>query len=136
MSKSSIDAEVNNSIFRKDYVNIIAIRRELSQLSPGRLYNDGSDYLPGQCLAREVSSGMFKRWSAVSGGTYDTPCVLFESVLTSNFDASVTGGALARVIMSTAGVYKSKLVNYDSGFKTAIGAKEMTDATSITLVKF
>lgn len=136
MSKSSIDAEVNNSIFRKDYVNIIAIRRELSQLSPARLFNDGASYFPGQCLVRDTSSGQFKRWSAASGGSYDTPCVLFESVLTSNFDASVTGGALARAIMSTAGVFKSKLVNYDAGFKTAIGAKEMTDATGITLVKF
>jgi len=136
MSKSAIDAEVNNSIFRKDFAAIIALRRDLAQISPARLYNDGSDYLAGQCLVRVVSSGQFRRWSAASGLSYDTPCVLFEDVLTSNFDAAVTGGALARAIMETAGVYKSKLIDYDSNFKTAVGGREITDASAITVVKF
>lgn len=136
MSKSSIDAEINNQIFRKDFPNIIAVRRDLANIEAGRLFNDGNDYLPGECLVRVTSTGMFKRWSAASGGTYDTPCVLFETVSSYQFDSTVTGGALARIIFSSAGVYKSKLIDYDAGFKTAIGGKELTGADGVTVVKF
>lgn len=136
MSKSSIDAEVNNQIFRKDFAAIIAIRRDLAQISPVRLFNDGNDYVAGQCLVRVTSSGVFKRWSAASGGTYDSPCILFEDVLAYQFDSTVTGGALARAIMEAAGVYKSKLIDYDSNWKTQAAGREITDASGTTVVKF
>lgn len=136
MSKSGIDAEINNQIFRKDFTAIIALRRDLAQLSPVRLVGDGNDYLAGQCLVRVTSTGEFKRFSAASGGAYDSPCVLFENVLAYEFDATVTGGSLARAIMSTAGVYKNKLVDYNATFKTAIVGKEITDASGVTVVKF
>lgn len=136
MSKSGIDAEINNSIFRKDFGAIIAIRRDLAQISPVRLHNDGNDYFMGQCLVRKPSDGQFYRWSAASGGSYDSPCVLFEDVLAYQFDSVVTGGALARGIMEAAGVFKSKLVGYDAGFKTAVAGREITDASGVTVVKF
>lgn len=138
MSKSAIDAEVNNSIFRKDFPMVIALRRDLAQLSPARLHADGNDYVAGQVLARKVADGEFYRWSAVSGlpasGT-DTQCVLFETVLSSDFESTVTGGTLARVLMS-AYVFKSKLIDYVSGSSLGSGAKEQTDATGLTVVKF
>lgn len=136
MSKSAIDSEINNQIFRKDYPMVIALRRDLTQLSPVRLAGDGNDFIAGQCLARNTSTGEFQRFSAVSGGSYDTPCVLFQSVLAYEFDATVTSGTLARAIMSAAGLYKSKLIDYNSAFKTAISGREITDATGLTVVKF
>lgn len=137
MSKSNIDAEVNNQIFRKDFPMVIASRRELATIAPGRLFQDGNDYLPGQCLVRVTSTGQFKRWSAASGGSFDSPCILFEPVLAYQQDSTVTGGALARLISSAeGGVYKSQLVDYNSGFKTALAGKEFTDATGVTVVKF
>ena len=136
MSKSAVDAEINNSIFRRDQGAIIALRRELAQISPIRLFDDSATYFMGQCLAREVSSGQFKRWSAVSGLSYDSPCVLFADVLSSEFDTTVTGGSLARGIMEAAGVFKSRLISYDANFKAAIGGREITDASGVTYVKF
>lgn len=134
MSKSGIDAEVNNQIFRKDFSAIIAKRRDLASISPVRLFNDGDDYLAGEVLAR-VASGMFKRWSAASGVTNDSACVLFENVLAYEFDSTVTGGSLARAVVAGY-VYKDKLIDYDSGAKTALAAVEQTDASGITVVKF
>ena len=136
MSKSAIDAEINNQIFRKNFGAIIAIRRDLAQISPVRLYNDGAAYYMGQCLARNTGTGEFQRWSTVSGGSYDSPCVLFEDVLTYQFESAVTGGALARGLMECAGAFKSKLINYDANWKSAAVAKEITDATGLTVVKF
>lgn len=135
MSKSAIDAEINNQIFRKDFGAVIAMRRDLASLQPARLFNDGNPYYMGQCLARDTSSGVFKRWSAVSGSANDSPCVLFEDVLAYQFDATVTGGALARVL-TAAYVFKDKLVDYSAGFKTAVVGKEITDASGVTVVKF
>lgn len=135
MSKSGIDAEVNNQIFRKDFGAIIALRRDLAQISPVRLYDDGASYYMGECLARNTSTGEFQRWSAVSGGSYDTPCVLFEDVLSYQFDATVTGGALARAVMAGY-VFKTKLVDYNSQFLTAVGGRVMTDASGVAVVKF
>lgn len=135
MSKSGIDAEVNNQIFRKDFSAIIAKRRDLASIGPVRLYDDSNDYLAGEVLARITSTGVFKRWSAASGASYDSVCVLFENVLAYEFDATVTGGALARAIMGGY-VYKDKLVDYDSGAKSAMAAVEQTDASGVTVVKF
>ena len=135
MSKSAIDAEVNNNIFRKDYPMVIALRRDLAQISPVRLKADGNDYIAGQCLARRVSTGMFERWSAVSGATNDSQCVLFQSVLAYEFDAAVTGGALARAIFSGF-VFQSKLIDYVAGSSLGSGAKAQTDASGLTVVKF
>lgn len=137
MSKSAIDAEVNNQIFRKDWAAIIAYRRDLATIEPVRLQYDANGYPAGQCLARVTSTGVFGKYSAVSGLSIDTPCVLFESVIaadegTPGVDAP-TGGALARAIFAGY-VYKSKLLDYTG--PSQLGGKEMTDATGITVVKF
>lgn len=134
MAKSAIDAEVNNQIFRKDWPAIIAMRRDLAQISPVRLKNDGNDYLAGQALARKTSDSLFYRWSAISGGTYDSPCILMETVTTDSED-NAASAALARAIFAGY-VYKSKLTDYDANWKTAAVAVEKTDATQITVVKF
>lgn len=135
MSKSSIDSEVNNQIFRKDYPVVIAKRRELASLAPVRLAGDGADFIAGTAIARETSSGKFKRWTAVSGGTYDTPCVLFESVPAYQFDSAVTGGALARAVVQGY-VYQGSLVGSNTQFITALGGVIQTDASQVAIVKF
>ncbi len=137
MSKSAIDAEVNNQIFRKDWSAIIAYRRDLATIEPVRLTYDSSGYLAGQVLARVTSTGVFGKFSSVSGGSYDSVCVLFENVTSSDEgtpgSTAPTGGALARAIFAGY-VYKDKLVDYVNAAQ--LGGKEMTDATQITVVKF
>lgn len=135
MAKSAVDAEVKNQIFRKDFSAIIAMRRDLAQLSGARLKYDASGYAAGQVLARRTSTGVFEKWSSVSGASNDTACVLFENVIAADLDSTLTGGSLARVIMGGY-VYKDALVEYDANAKTALGGVEQTDATGITVVKF
>lgn len=135
MSKTAIDAEVNNQIFRTDWSAIIALRRDLAQISPVRLKYDANGYPAGQVLARRTSTGVFEKWSSVSGASYDTPCILFQNIIAADEDSTLTGGALARGIMAGF-VYKNALTEYDAGAKTALVAKEQTDATGITVVKF
>lgn len=133
MGKTVLDANVNNEIFRKDWTAIIAKRRDLASISAARMKLDQDGYNAGQVVARKVSDGLFYKWSAVSGGAYDTVSVLFEDVTAD--DQSATGGDLARII--TAGyVYKDKLTEYDSTAKTQMGAVEQTDASGVTIVKF
>lgn len=135
MLKSAIDAEVNNQIFRKDFSAIIALRRDLAQISPVRLKYSASDYLAGQMLVRKSSDGLFYRFSAASGTAYDTPCVLFEDVLAANQDtAQTTGASLARAIMAGY-VYKTKLIDYVASAVSGV-FREQTDATNVTVVKF
>lgn len=137
MSKSAIDATVNNSIFRKDWASIIAYRRDLATIEPVRLAYDAAGYFAGQVIARVTSTGVFGKWSAVSGSSTDSTCILSET-LTPNDEGisgvdAPTGGSLARAIFAGY-VFKSKLLDYTG--PTQLGGKEMTDATGITVVKF
>lgn len=133
MGKTVLDANVNNEIFRKDWTSVIAKRRDLASILGARLKLDTNGYNAGQVVARRVSTGLFEKWSAVSGASYDTVSVLFEDVTAD--DQSATGGDLARVVVGGY-VFKDKLVNYDSTAKTQMGAIEQTGADGVTIVKF
>lgn len=143
MGKSAIDATVNNQVFRKDWAAIIAMKRELATIQPVRLKLDSNGYEAGQVIARVSASGggflagQFGKWSAVSGLSTDTVCVLGETITptdegVSGVDAP-TGGSLARAIMGGY-VYKTKLIDYTGA--SQLSGKELTDATGITVVKF
>lgn len=132
MAKSSIDANVNNEIFRKNWTCIIALKRELAVLSPVRLAYEAGGWTAGQVLARNTVTGLFEKYSAASG-TYDASCVLFEDVDTT--DQAATGGALARGIFSGA-LFKDALIDYDANAKTELNARDWTDASSTNIMQF
>ena len=145
----SQDAKFNKQIFRKDNPIILACRRDQAVFLSARILYDGDDYLPGQALVRlntGGNSGLFQRWSAASGASYDSPCVLFDQSLAvdqlADFGGSspVGGGAsgagvLVRVL-TKALVYKSMLVEADAGFKTQLKSTDVTDAAGVTITKF
>ena len=136
------DAKFSGSLFRKDNRVILACRRDKAEFMGARIVYDGADYHPGQVLVRKASDGLFYRFSAASGGSYDSPCVLFDDVLVADFQSegapSATGvqaAPLARVLMA-ADVYTSLLVDYDSNAKTALKSKDMVDAAGVAITKF
>lgn len=136
---SSIDARYNSEIFRKNHPIILAIRRELAVILPGRLDNVSADYAAGQVVARDTSDGLFKKWSAVSGGTYDTVSVLLEdAAYPEDFvegETGVTGSALARIC--TAGyVFKDKLTELDAQAISDMAAKTIVGAGGTNILKF
>lgn len=132
MGKSTLDAVVNNEIFRKNWASIIAMRRDLASLQPVRLVYRAEGYLAGQVLGRITASGLYDKFSQVSG-TSTATAILFEDIEDSNQPA--TGGALARGI--TAGyVFTDKLLDYSATAKTQLLAKDITDASGISVTKF
>lgn len=132
MAKSPIDATVSNEIFRNDQTLVLAKRRDLASLSPGRLASKSGGYLAGTVLAYNTVTGLFEDYAAASA-TYDAQAILFESVRES--DLGATGGALARLLVAGY-VYKDALTSYDAGAKGDLGAHEQNDASGVTIVKF
>jgi hypothetical protein len=140
----SQDALFNNQIFRKDNPIILACRRDQAVFMGARVIYDSTGYLPGNCLVRVTSTGLFSKWSAASGGTYDSPCVMFDQLTNDQETAGFTGGvstgvsgaSLVRVLTAAKGVYTANLIDYDSNFKTQLKSKDMTDAGGVGITLF
>lgn len=133
MAKSPLDADVVTEVVRFDQPIILATRRDLAEIRPARLKVDLTGYRAGQVLARRVSTGEFEKWSAVSGASYDTVCILFESLTA--LDQPATGTALARVIAGGR-VYTSRCIELDATARTQLGARDQTDARGVAILKF
>lgn len=133
MGKSAVDANINNQIFRNDFSQVIAMRRDLAEISPVRIKDVSADYPAGQLLAYNSSTGQYEKYSAAASGSKAATCILFETVTSDEFSA--TAGALARAIFGGY-VYKNALTNYDAGSKSQIGASEFVIASGETIVKF
>lgn len=139
---ASQDALFNSSIFRKDNPIILAARRELAKFIGVRLAYDAAGYKPGQCLVRKVSDGLFYKFSAASGSTYDSACVLFDQVTVDQEQAN-GGGTQSGVAASTLSraligglVYTGLLLDYDSTMKSALSAKDVTPAGGVQMTSF
>lgn len=132
MAKSAIDANVNTQIFRKDWPMILALKRELAQISPVRLVLSSTGYTAGQVLGTTTTPGMFDKWSNVSG-TGVVSCILFESINSS--DQPATGGELARAVFSGF-VYTNMLIDYNATAKSGLNARDRTDATLLQITQF
>lgn len=121
----NLDAKVDNEIFRKDFPIILALNRHLAKITPVRLAHDTDGYPAGQCLARNQSTGYFEKFSAVSGGSIDSHCILFESIDGEQFTGS-TGTAVGRGLVA-ADVYEDNCTDLDATFKTAIGGRTIVN---------
>jgi hypothetical protein len=139
----SQDALFSGSIFRKDNPIILACRRDLAAFMGARLVYSAYDYMPGQALVRVTSTGLFDRWSNASGGTYDSPCVLFDQVTNPAQQENSAGGTLSGVSGSTLAralikgiVYTANLIDADSGFKTALKSIDRFDSAATQLTTF
>lgn len=134
MSKSAIDANIQNQIFRNDFAQVIASGRASAKIHPIRLkVLSSEDYPAGQVLALNTSTGLYEKFSTASG-SYDAACVLMTKV--SEDEQSATGGALARGIFGGCDLYKDALTDYDSGAASDLNAREITIAGGTDLVVF
>lgn len=135
----SIDARYSGEIFRKNHPIILAMRRDLAVIRPARVDNISAAYSAGQVLGRDPADGLFKKWSAVSGGSYDTVCILLEDLEYPEAfvegETGVTGSALGRVCTQGL-VFEDKLTELDAGAKTQLGGKTQVDADGVNVLKF
>lgn len=130
----NLDAKIDNEIFRKDHPIILSGNRQLASITGARLYHDTDGYDAGQVVARITSTGLFKKWSAASGGTYDTVSVLLSPVDGDEFLGS-TGTALGRV--ATGGeVFKDKLIELDSTAITQMKARTIVGSDGVSVLKY
>jgi hypothetical protein len=141
---SQQDANFNPQIFRKDNPIILAMRRDLASFIGVRLVYNAAGYLPGQVIARTTSTGLFSKYSAVSGGTIDTVCVLFDQCSADDQAAvespagtttGISGSSLVRAI-AAGYVYTGSLIDYSSGAKTALGSADLVDSGGNAITKF
>ncbi len=118
----NLDTKVNNEIFRRDNKVILAMNRQLAKIGPVRLKFDNTNgYLAGQAVARNTSTGFWEKFSAISGSSPDSHCILFEDVAAEEF-LGTTGTALARGIFG-GDIYQDKCTNLDSTMKSALGGR-------------
>lgn len=124
-----LDASTNQSVFRSDYPQVLASRRDLASIKPVRLAADVDGYEAGQVLAYDSNDGLHKKYGGVSG-SLDASCILFNKV-----DAGATGTILERGIFGGE-VYEDLLVDFDSNAKTDLGGRTINSATGSTILKF
>lgn len=129
--RKGLDANFNSEIFRKDHPMIIAANRHLASIKAARLEYLADGYAAGQVIARDQSDGLFKKFSAVSGGSFDTVSVLFEDIRAN----SATGDVLARAVVGGE-VYEGKLLDLNASARTEMGAKSVVDASGTEILKF
>lgn len=138
---SSMDAKFKAQIFRKDNPIILACRRDQAVFLGVRVVYDNTGYMPGQVIVRKSSDGLFYKYSAASGGSFDSAMVLFDQATDS--DQLGAGGGLSGVSGSTllrglakAFVYTGNLIDYSAGAKTALGAVDVVDSGGVAITKF
>lgn len=139
---SNLDAKFQGQIFRKDNPIILACRRDQAVILGVRVAYDSSGFLPGQCIVRKPSDGLFYKWSAASGGSFDSPMVLFDQCTDSDQLANnngvttgVSGSTLLRGL-AKALVYTGNLVDGDAGFKTALKSVDVVDSGGVAITRF
>lgn len=125
------DAYFDGEAQRKDHPIVLACNRDLATILPTRVLNRAEGYKAGQVIARDTSDQFYKAFSAISGGSFDSVGVLFESIGAQ----SATGGTLARTVFGGE-VYKSVLVDFSSDASDEMLAREITDSLGTTIVKF
>lgn len=124
------DASFNGQIFRKDYKQVIASNRHLASIKAIKTELE-VELMPGQVMARDTGDGLFKKYSAVSGGSYDSVCVLLDHLT----EGEATGTSIMKAIFGGE-VYNSALIDFDSNAQDDMGAKVITDALGDSIVKF
>jgi hypothetical protein len=131
---ANLDAKFSGQIFRKDNPIILACRRDQAVFFGVRVAYDPTGYLPGQCIVRNVGTGLWQKWSAASGASNDSPYVLFDPC-TDSAQLANNGGVTAGVSGSTllrglgkAQVYTNLLVDYDAAFKALIKSIDRQDS--------
>lgn len=123
-------------IFNRDYPIIIATNRSSAVLLPVRVGYDAAGYNAGQVLARKTSDGLFYKYNdAGAGGLEVAAAILFEPLDVVEF-GGVSGSCAAVGIFGGCTVYKGKLTGYNAAAGVDLGAREITDATGVTVLKF
>jgi hypothetical protein len=125
------DASYKDEIFRKDHKALFAANRHLASIKPiGVESNEALSC--GQMMARDTGDGKYKKFSSVSGGSYDSVCILMDDLSENEVAGAASGSSICRGVFGGE-LYKDVLTEY---VKAELGAKEITDASGDVIVKY
>lgn len=132
----NLDAKVDNEIFRKDYPIILALNRHLATILAVRLPYNASGYAAGLVLGKVTATGYYQAYDDGNSpaGVGVAQAVLMEEVAAEDFPGA-TGTAVARGIFGGE-VFKAKLTGLDANAITDLGARTITGADGVDILKF
>lgn len=135
---ASVGPSFTQPIFRKDFVMPIATNRSSAVMLPVLLRYNSAGYIAGTVLAQNSGDSLYETYvNGGPSGTGTAKCILFESYAPEDFSAAATSGYTAAVgIFGGCTVFKARCPNIDSTAETSLGAKEITDASGVVLIKF
>lgn len=126
-------------IFRNNQDLVIATHRHTALILPVRLRYDASGYQAGEVLGQNNVDFTYGKYDDNTGasGLNAAKCILMEDHPVEDFDAATAAGStMAAGIFGQCTVFKDRLTGWDSNAATDLGAKEITDATGTTVIKF
>lgn len=132
MAKSTFDASFSTEIFRKNWPQIIALKRELAVIQPVLLAYSASGYKAGQVLAYNSVSGVYEKYSAASA-SYEAKAILPVEV---KAEEQMSASANAAPALFSGYVYQDKLTDLDANAIADLGGKSYADASAINIFKF
>lgn len=139
---SGFDAGFNGEVFRRDFKAVIATKRELALIRPVRLAPKvgAGGYVAGQVLAKydaegNVLDGLFVDYDNGGASGRDTAVAVLLVDRDSEATDSAASASLAPALFKGI-VFKDSLIGYESNAKTDLGAREISDASGVTLVSF
>lgn len=140
MSNTGIDASFQAEVFRVDWKEVIAMKRELAVIGPVRLAPKvaSGDYVAGQVLARYTAGaqvGLFVDYAdGGSNGRQTAAAILLtsrDSIAATEAASANMGLALFKGI-----VYESALIGLDAAAKVDLAARSWVDARGVTFMEF
>lgn len=135
---SSLGPNFNPEAFRKNFPIIIASSRATALLQPMRVRWVSGGYEAGQTMARNTTDGWYQKYNGSGSSGIDTATsILFEPHGEEDFDLATTAGSCMAVgIFGQCLLFKDKLTGLDAGAYVDLGARDIIDATGVTLFKF
>lgn len=128
---SSLDASVNNSIFRKDHPMILACLRHLAWIGPARMVFQVGGYAAGTVIGKVTSSGFFAAYNdSNSDGTQTAVGILFDDCTPASGDTEVTRAILGGK------VYQAKLTGLDAAAIVDLKARSVTASDGAQILSF
>jgi hypothetical protein len=134
---STFDANSSTEIFRKDWPQIIAMKRELAIIGSVRLKDKGSSYPAGTVLGKYSSGSYSGLWSDYSSGGASglntARAILLETV--EDKTGTAASSPLARALFAGV-VYEDKCSVLDSTAKTSLGGRSWSDGRNVNFFTF
>jgi hypothetical protein len=127
----NLDANINNSLTRKDYPQIIAKNRHLASLTGARLKGVAADYAAGTVLAKNSVDSLFYAYDNNASSGLNTAVGVLMETITDNGEATLVG----RMLVSGE-LLKDNLTGLDSGAITDLGARSYTGSDGVNILKF